>query len=241
MTISYDVVGDGPPILLVHAGVADRRMWQPQVEELRQTHRVIAVDLRGYGDTPVAPKYSDAGDVLGVLEDEGVDQVIAVGASYGGYVVQQAASHRPDLFSRLVLLCAPTDHVEPDEALRALWAEENALVEADDVEGATDLTVRNWIGPEADDEARELLRTMQRRAYELQIPAGDVDNEEYPVAPETLTMPVRIVTGANDYQFFADSATYLQDRLPNAERINLEWAGHLPTVERPSEALQLIL
>ncbi len=241
MTISYDVVGDGPALLLVHAGVADRRMWRRQVDELKHTHRVIAVDLRGYGNSPLAPKYSDAGDVVGVLEDLRVDQVTAVGASYGGYVVQQAATHRPDLFSRLVLLCAPTDHVEPDEALRALWAEENALVEAGDVEAATELMVQRWIGPEADDEARELLRTMQRRAYELQIPAGDVDNEEYPVLPESLTMPVRLVTGEHDFQFFADSATYLEDRLPNAERVDLPWAGHLPTLEKPSEALKLVL
>jgi pimeloyl-ACP methyl ester carboxylesterase len=82
---------------------------------------------------------------------------------------------------------------------------------------------------------------MQKRAYELQTAAGDVENEEYPVLPESLTMPVRIVTGAHDFQFFADSATYLMERLPNAERIDLPWAGHLPTLEKPSEALQLIL
>ncbi|MFF1818311.1 alpha/beta fold hydrolase [Kribbella sp. NPDC058245] len=241
MTISYDVVGNGPPILLVHAGVADRRMWSAQVEELSHTHQVITPDLRGYGETPVAPKYSDAGDLLDLLDHLGLTHVTAVGASYGGYVVQQAASRRPDLFTRLVLICAPTDNVEPDDALRALWAEENALIEAGDVEAATELTVQRWIGPEADDEARSLLRTMQRRAYDLQIPAGDVDNEEYPVTPEALTMPVRLITGAHDFQFFTDSATYLQDRLANAERIDLPWAGHLPTLERPAEALQLIL
>jgi pimeloyl-ACP methyl ester carboxylesterase len=241
MTISYDVGGNGPPILLVHAGVADRRMWSAQVEELRHTHQVITPDLRGYGETPVAPKYSDAGDLLDLLDHLGLTQVAAVGASYGGYVVQQAASRRPDLFTRLVLICAPTDNVEPDDALRALWAEENALIEAGDVEAATELTVQHWIGPEADDAARSLLRTMQRRAYDLQIPAGDVDNEEYPVTPETLTMPVRLITGAHDFQFFTNSATYLQNRLPHAESIALPWAGHLPTLERPAEALQLIL
>ncbi|MFB6726113.1 alpha/beta fold hydrolase [Kribbella sp. NPDC056345] len=229
------------PLLLLHAGVADSRMWHHQVEALSSTHRVIAPDLRGYGENPLVPKYSDAGDVLTLLDDLGLDQVAAVGASYGGYVLQQAASRQPERFTRLVLLCAPTDNVEPDEALRALWAEENALIEAGDVEAATELMVQRWIGPDADDEARELLRTMQRRAYELQIPAGDVDNEEYPVLPESLTMPVRLVTGAHDFQFFADSATYLADRLPNAERKDLPWAGHLPTLERPSEALELIL
>ncbi|MFK4088565.1 alpha/beta fold hydrolase [Kribbella sp. NPDC020789] len=229
------------PLLLLHAGVADSRMWHHQVEALSAAHRVIAPDMRGYGENPLVPKYSDAGDILALLDDLGLDQVAAVGASYGGYVLQQAASRQPDRFTSLVLLCAPTDNVVPDDALRALWAEENALLEAGDIEAATELTVARWIGPEADTPARDLLRTMQRRAYELQLPAGDVDNEEYPVLPESLTMPVRLVTGAHDFQFFTDSATYLMDHLPNAERKDLPWAGHLPTLERPSEALQLIL
>ncbi|TCC39909.1 alpha/beta fold hydrolase [Kribbella sindirgiensis] len=240
MTISHDVTGDGPDLLLVHAGVADRRMWARQVAELQSTHRVITLDLRGYGETPLEPKYSDAGDVLALLEEVGARDVIAVGASYGGYVVQQVASRRPELFSRMVLLCAPTDNVPPDDELRALWAEENALLEAGDVDGATDLTVRRWIGPDADAEARELLRAMQRHAYDVQLAAGDVDNEEWPVEPEKITAPVRLITGAHDFTFFTDSATYLADRLPSSEHIHLPWAGHLPTLERPAEALGLI-
>jgi len=201
---------------------------------------VITLDLRGYGETPLAPTYSDAGDVLALLEELGAKDVTAVGASYGGYVVQQVASRRPELFSRLVLLCAPTDNVQPDDELRALWGEENALLETGDVDGATELTVRRWIGPEADDEARELLRVMQKRAYDVQLAAGDVDNEEWPVEPEKITAPVRLITGAHDFKFFTDSAEYLADRLPNAQRLHLPWAGHLPTLERPAEALALI-
>jgi pimeloyl-ACP methyl ester carboxylesterase len=243
MTISHAVVGDGPVMLLVHAGVADARMWARQVDELMVDHRVITVDLRGYGETPVevGAKYSDAGDLLAVLDELGVDSVTAIGSSYGGYVVQQAASREPERFNRLVLICAPTDNVVPTEDLRAVWAEENQLVEAGDVDGATDLMVRSWIGPDADDGARELLRAMQKRAYELQIPAGDVENDEYAVEPEKIGAPVRLITGAHDFQFFADCATYLQERLPNVERIDLPWAGHLPTLERPAEALGLLL
>jgi pimeloyl-ACP methyl ester carboxylesterase len=215
-------------------------MWARQVEELKSSNRVITLDLRGYGETPLAPTYSDAGDVLALLEELGAKDVTAVGASYGGYVVQQVASRRPELFSRLVLLCAPTDNVQPDDELRALWGEENALLETGDVDGATELTVRRWIGPEADDEARELLRVMQKRAYDVQLAAGDVDNEEWPVEPEKITAPVRLITGAHDFKFFTDSAEYLADRLPNAQRLHLPWAGHLPTLERPAEALALI-
>ncbi|TDU88738.1 pimeloyl-ACP methyl ester carboxylesterase [Kribbella voronezhensis] len=243
MTVSCWVVGSGPAVLLVHAGVADARMWRRQVEELAADHQVITMDLRGYGETPleVGAKYSDAGDLLAVLDEVGATEVTAVGASFGGYVVQQAASRQPERFSRLVLICAPTDNVEPTDDLRAVWAEENQLLEAGDVAGATDLMVRSWLGPEADDEARELLRAMQGRAYELQLAAGDdVTNEEYPVEPEKLSMPVRLITGEHDFAFFTNSADYLAERLPASERIHLPWAGHLPTLERPEEGTALI-
>jgi pimeloyl-ACP methyl ester carboxylesterase len=242
MTISHAVVGEGPAVLLVHAGVADARMWSALVEELRDDHQVITVDLRGYGETPLeaGAQYSDAGDLLEVLDAVGASAVTAIGASYGGYVVQQVASREPERFARLVLLCAPTDNVEPDGDLRALWGEENELLEAGDRDGATELMVRRWIGPEADDDARELLRTMQKRAYDVQLAAGDVDNEEWPVEPEKISAPVRLITGAHDFRFFTDCADYLAERLPNAERIELPWAGHLPTLERPADALDLI-
>ncbi|WP_460665782.1 alpha/beta fold hydrolase [Kribbella swartbergensis] len=242
MTIAHWVVGDGPAVLLVHAGVADARMWARQVDELSKDHRVITVDLRGYGETPLEPgaKYSDAGDVLAVLDELGVETVEAVGASYGGYVVQQVASRQPERFSRLVLICAPTDGVEPTADIRAVWAEEGRSLEADDVDGATDLIVRSWLGPEADDHAKVLLRTMQRRAFELQLAAGDVDNEEYAVEPEKISAPVRLITGAHDFEWFRNCAAYLADRLPNVERVDLPWAGHLPTLERPTEAMGLI-
>jgi pimeloyl-ACP methyl ester carboxylesterase len=218
-------------------------MWARQVEQLQADHQVITVDLRGYGETPLEPAatYSDAGDLLAVLDELGVDSVAAVGASYGGYVVQQAASRQPDRFNRLVLICAPTDNVVPTDDLRAVWAKENQLLEANDVAAATDLMVESWIGPDADDAARELLRAMQQRAYDLQLAAGDVDNEEYPVEPEKLSAPVRLITGAQDFRFFADCADYLAERLPNPERLDLPWAGHLPTLERPAEALGLLL
>jgi len=242
MTIAHWVVGEGPAILLVHAGVADARMWRRQVDELAQDHRVITVDLRGYGETPLEPaaKYSDAGDVLAVLDELGVDSVEAVGASYGGYVVQQIASRQPERFRRLVLICAPTDGVEPTADIRAVWAEEGRLMDAGDIDGATDLMVRSWLGPEADDEAKQLLHTMQKRAFELQVPAGEVDNEEYELEPAKISAPVRLITGAHDFEWFSNCASYLAERLPNVERVDLPWAGHLPTLERPTEAMGLI-
>jgi pimeloyl-ACP methyl ester carboxylesterase len=243
MAIVHRVVGAGPAVLLVHAGVADARMWERQVEDLRRDHRVIAPDLRGFGETPleVAEKYSDAGDLLELLDELRLENVTAVGASYGANVVLQAASRAPERFSRLVLISPPVFTVEKTPDLKAFGAAEDQLLEAGDVDGATDLNVRTWLGPEADDEARELLRVMQRRAFEVQLAAGDdIENEDYELRPELLTMPVRLFSGDHDLRFFRDSAAYLVDVLPSVEHVKLPWAGHLPTLERPADGVDLV-
>jgi 3-oxoadipate enol-lactonase len=243
MAIFHRVVGDGPAVLLVHAGIADGRMWDRQIEDLGRDHRVIAPDLRGFGETPleVAEKYSDAGDLLDLLDELRLDNVAVVGASYGANVVLQAASRAPERFSRLVLIAPPVFTVERTPDLKAFGAEEDRLLEAGDVDGATEANVRTWLGPEADDEARELLRVMQKRAFEIQLAAGDdVENEDYEVRPELLTMPVKLFTGAHDLHFFRDSAAYLVDKLPSVEHVELPWAGHLPTLERPADGVELV-
>lgn len=242
MTISYRVVGDGPAVLLVHAGVADSRMWARQVEDLRRDHRVITLDLRGYGETPLeaGAKYSDAGDLLALLDELAVGTAEVVAASYGAYVVLQAAGRQPERFSRLVLMAPPVDGVERTDDQRAFGAAEDELLEAGDIDGATALNVSTWLGPDADEDARELVFAMQRRAFDVQIAAGDVDNEEYEVDLSTLTSPVTLITGAHDLQYFRDCAEHLVASLPTVEHTELPWAGHLPSLERPDEMNVLI-
>jgi 3-oxoadipate enol-lactonase len=139
-----------------------------------------------------------------------------------------------------VLLSAAAEVVEPTEELRAFGAEENRLLEAGDVAAATDLNVRTWLGPEADAAARELVRDMQRRAFDVQLAAGEVENREVDVVPERLTMPAWVVAGAHDLDFFVATARELASRLPDAHLVELPWAGHLPSLERPDEMTALL-
>ncbi len=90
-TIAYELTGDGPPLVLVH-GITDcRRMWDPLVPALATDHRVIAVDLRGHGESARKPAYDPftmADDVHAVIEHAGVtDPPVLVGHSLGGIVV----------------------------------------------------------------------------------------------------------------------------------------------------------
>jgi pimeloyl-ACP methyl ester carboxylesterase len=85
MTLSHDVAGDGPTVVLLHSTVCDRRMWDPQVPALVASgFRVVRCDLRGFGGTPVPDgPYDDARDVSELFGD---GPVALVGASGGGKV-----------------------------------------------------------------------------------------------------------------------------------------------------------
>jgi 3-oxoadipate enol-lactonase len=237
------VEGSGPTVVLLHAGVADSRMWDPQVAALSREHTVVRCDLRGFGGSPLSPGLPscDAEDVLALLDELEVGQFFLIGASYGGQVALQVASAVPDRVERLVLLAPAADLVEPDESLRSLWTEEKRLVDAGDLDAATELNVRAWLGPDADQNARDSVRGMQREALAQQSGAGDVESRDLPVHLDRLTMPTTVFAGAHDFEFFKVTARELAARLPRARLVELPWAGHLPTVERPDDGARLLL
>jgi pimeloyl-ACP methyl ester carboxylesterase len=69
VTLAHDVHGDGPPLLLVHGGTLDRRMWEPNMAALTERHRVVRCDQRGFGASPPpAGPYSHADDLRALLE-----------------------------------------------------------------------------------------------------------------------------------------------------------------------------
>jgi pimeloyl-ACP methyl ester carboxylesterase len=97
-SIAYEVVGDGPPIVLVHGIIESRRSWDPLIAPLAREHRVVAVDLRGHGASDRRPPYdvlTMATDVQAVIQAAGVTEPLVVGHSLGGAVVSVYAAANP--------------------------------------------------------------------------------------------------------------------------------------------------
>ncbi|MER6299473.1 alpha/beta fold hydrolase [Kitasatospora sp. NPDC001539] len=241
MIISHDVSGAGPAVVLLHSSVCDRRMWDPQWQPLVDAgYRVVRCDFRGFGDTPLADApYSASADVLSLLDHLGIETAAFVGASYGGRIALTVAALRPAAVSVLALLCAAKPGHQPSDALLALDAEEEELLEAGDIDGAVELNVRTWLGPEADEPTRELVRRMQRHNFEVQL-AATVGPQKEDVDLARVTAPTLAVGGAHDVPDFREIAASLPALLPNARHQELPWAGHLPNLERPAEVTELL-
>ncbi|GAB3644452.1 alpha/beta hydrolase [Streptomyces sparsus] len=231
-------------VVLLHSGVCDRRMWDPQWSALIGAgYRLVRCDLRGFGETPAPDRpYSDAEDVLALLNGLGVAQVALVGSSYGGQVALEIAARRPDRVSAVALLCSALPGHEPSAELNALGEREEALIEAGDITGATELMVETWLGPDADETAREAVRRMQRLAFEVQLAAAEeFEPVETAVDLSAVSAPSLIVSGGHDLADFREIAARLPQLLANADHVELPWAGHLPSLERPSAVTDLLI
>lgn len=242
MILHHVVEGAGPPLLLLHSTATDARQWQPQVHGLRDDHVVVAPDLRGYGRSPLtSAAFSHAEDVVRLLDHLGIDRCAVVGSSGGGGVALQVASAVPDRVSALVLLCAATDGVAPTDELRAFGEQERRLLRAGDVAGATELNASMWLQPELDAPTRDLFREMQSNAFRMQLAVGDdVHEQDAEIHLARITCPATVVTGGRDLRWFQAVGDHLATEMPQADRVELPWAGHFPNLERPTETTELI-
>lgn len=246
MLLAHDDLGTGPAVLLLHSGVTDRRMWDAIVPVLSHSFRVVRPDFRGFGNSPLpSEEYADADDLDALLDSLGIADAAVVGSSFGGRVALELATLHPGRVSSLVLLCAALRGVEPTPDAAAYGAEEDRLLEAGDVEGAVELNVRTWVGPEADDETRERVAAMQRHAFEVQLEAEAREPGPQPRRVEVdlsaVSVPTLVVSGAKDLQLFTETAAVLAEGIRGAEAVELDWAGHLPSLERPDAVLALLL
>ena len=96
-SIAYDVSGTGHPLLLLHAGLGDRRMWDAQFGTFARDFRVVRYDHRGFGNSTGADSvYSPTDDVIRLLDHLGIAKAHVVGNSVGGSVALDFAVLHPD-------------------------------------------------------------------------------------------------------------------------------------------------
>jgi pimeloyl-ACP methyl ester carboxylesterase len=227
-----------PSVVLLHGGGLDGRMWRPLTERLDDRFRLHVPDLRGSGSTPLPPEeYSDAEDLLRMLDALRVKRAAFVGASFGGWVALQVATMAPERVMGLGLFAATlADSKEWSPEIEAFRTEEDALVEARDVDGAVALGVRTWV---KDPSTSELVAEMSRTSFEAQI-GVEAEAREDPVDLAAIRVPTLAVSGGLDFPDFARFADRIAAEVPGAERAEVPDAGHLIALERPDAAAELL-
>lgn len=228
-------------------------MWEPQWPTLIAERDVVRLDLRGFGESGVRPSgtLSPVGDVLETLTELGIDRCHLVGASFGAGVAVEAALTQPARVASL-LLSAPGGELIPEitSDLRTFITAEEAALEKGDLDGAAEANVTWWVdGPHrgddvVDHEIRDLVRRMQRRAFELTADWDDIDEDELdPPALDRLgeiDAPTTVLVGALDMQAIHETARRVSEGIAGARRIDWADAAHLPSLEHPGDFVALL-
>jgi 3-oxoadipate enol-lactonase len=249
----WEDAGAGPAVVLVHEAIADSRMWEPQWRTFPSAHRIVRYDMRGYGRSPIHPgKFSHGADLVGLLDEIGLERTSLIGGSLGGRVALEVAVSQPERIEKLVLMDPGGPGGDWSEETQAGWEEEDAALDRGDIDAAVEVNLRMWVdGPhrspsEVDADVRALVGEMQRRAFELQLPVAETAREE-PLVPDLadrvgeVQAPTLILTGDEDRDDMQALANKLAKAIPNAQRTSIPRAAHIPSLERPDEFDKIVL
>jgi 3-oxoadipate enol-lactonase len=235
----YEVTGEGPPLVLLHEGVVDSRIWEPVVPLLAERHRVIRYDQRGFGRSPRPDgPYSLVEDLVAVLDAAGLQNAALAGASRGGNIALATAVERPECVSALILLGSGL----PGASLQVDWTPDQIArwerAEAgDDWPAMAELDMEVWAPMGADPELRAMF--VENAVWSnSEDPATDE-----PVAERVsgISAPTLVITAGRDVRGINEIGDRLARAIPDARSAVIEEADHMIPWRAPEELSHLIL
>ena len=252
--IAYDSTGPqaGAGVLLLHAGVTDRRSWRSVVQRLSPGHRCVALDARGYGETRYEPEagWSPVDDALAVLDAAGLERPVIVACSMGGQAALDLALGHPERVSGLVLIGSAIrgapypDVAEGPEAelTRALDAAE----QAEDVDEVNRLEAWMWLdGPTAPEgrvrgEPRDLFLEMNGRALRAPDPGEQGQPPDAWPRLGEIAVPTLMLIGRLDVADIQAIDELAAAAITGARLRWLDGVAHLPQLEADPATLNAI-
>lgn len=247
--VYYETKGQGAPVLFLHAGIADSRMWDEQFEFFSEHYQAIRFDFRGFGNSVLTEDaFSHPDDMLKLYQELDIEKAVLVGASFGGAMSINFTLQHPDKVMGLVLACAAVNGHKWSEEMQAYGEEEDSLVDNGDLKAATECNVTMWVNrPErrgnVNEAVCEKVRAMQNRAYELQLAIEEDNDESFnPDAKSRLKeiqKPALVLIGNHDVDDMQDMAKTFAENL-NAPLIHFSKSAHLPNMEEPEKFNQVV-
>jgi 3-oxoadipate enol-lactonase len=253
--LRYRDEGDGPVIVLIHAGIAQLEAWDDVTAVLVDAGlRVVRPDLRGWGrSTTQDVAFSPRADLVALLDARGIDRAVLVGNSMGGVLAFDTAIEFPDRVVGVVGVAAGLGGYDGGETAEEaeIFAEMERLETADppDADAIADLDVRVWVdGPgqpegRAPQRIRDAVREWDRAINQPRHVMGERQRLDPPAAErlEQLTCPVFAVAGTLDFTDVVATARHLEQHAPNARAIIWDDVAHMIGMEQPQRLADLVI
>ena len=249
--IHYTRAGAGHPVVLLHAGVADSRMWEPQAAELGKHFDVIAPDMRDYGKSELPAKsWSPIADVLALMAALRIRETAhMVGCSRGGGVAIDFALQHSERVSKLVLVGAGVSGQPHDHNYDDLYTEVDAAEETNDLDVLNEAEMKLWlVGPgrttsQIDLRLRDLFLNMNGIGLKSDFKSAPTKKLDPPAFGrlEEINAPTLVIVGDEDLSEIQTTADLLVSKIPCARKAVIHDAAHLPNLEHPEQFNRLLL
>jgi pimeloyl-ACP methyl ester carboxylesterase len=251
----YETLGEGHPLVLIHGGYMDRRMWDDQFHAFAQHYRVIRYDVRGFGKSELPPvPYADRQDLFDLLKYLGIEKTYLLGLSLGGVIAIDFTLEHPTMVDALILVGSPVPGFpvgllyteEQLEQQRSRWAAFEAAIQERNIPAMVDALMEDpTLVPSSNyPAARQRVRNnLSEYSFAWVLdPAPKQDLE--PPAYERLTeihVPTLIMLGAQDDPRLFKDADKLERDIVGARRVTIPETHHMPNMEKPEEFNAIVL
>jgi pimeloyl-ACP methyl ester carboxylesterase len=245
-----EVVGSGPPLVLIHGYTLDTRMWDDQTEAFADKYAVIRYDLRGFGRSalPTGEPYAHHDDLKALLECLGIAKAHIVGLSLGGAIAVNFALAHPEATASLVLVdVSGLDGYEWPEELDRWFTAIHAAARRGDMEQAKQL----WLDTEWFTPAREQPEVAARLKeivsgysgwHFINADSGQGLNPPANARLGAIRAPTLVIVGERDLPFYnLPLADRLEQGIPHAQKVIIPEAGHMSNMEVPHVFNRIVL
>lgn len=236
-----DSGGDGPPLVLLHPGITDSRVWDRLVPLLGGC-RVIRFDRRGFGRSPVATEeFRSLDDLVSVLDHLGLTEVHLVGSSMGGETSLALAVTDPSRVTSMTLLCPGIGGYpwpDPTPAELASMEQYRLLMQAGDAPGLATLGLQEWCRSGSD----AYLVAQLEETTRADLVQGELEqpNPEQWDLLAGLRMPTTVIAGELDPPESLQASLDLAGQIPGAVLVRVE-TDHLPQYREPECVAAVVL
>jgi 3-oxoadipate enol-lactonase len=238
--LAYDAAGGGETVVLIHGHPFDRTLWAPQLTALQQHFRVIAPDLRGFGQSPVTPGQVTmreyAADIEELLDRLDITRAAVVGLSMGGLVAMEMATAHPARYWALGLVATTAEPPSPQD--RTVREQRADATERDGMSVLVDYMHTGLYSPTCPPAVRAKVDAMMAAASPAGAAAalrGRAQRPDYRPLLKTLDLPALVVAGTADPWSNAEVTAEIVASLKHPELVAIDGTGHLPNLEAAAE------
>src|SRR5262245_30001620 len=240
----YETVGQGPPVVLIHGGQMDRRMWDPQFELFGRSFRVVRYDVRNYGRSATAAvPYSDVDDLLALLDELKIAKAHLVGLSLGGRIAIDFTLEHPD---RVASLMAVAPGLSGFQFEGGRWPAMLAAAQEKGGEAAAEIWLKDPYMVPAMEHADLAPRLRQLAVENGRAWLANPLLEKGIVRPAAgrlgeIRVPTLIVVGDRDVPDMQKIADKLAAEVKGSRKVVIAGAGHISNMEKPEEFDRVVL